>query len=85
MIVPVLIALGVLTGIYLVLSIWSRSVRKEKLEDEWDQEIRTGDRDAFIEEGLRDYDQSLRRKLILAVYVVPVVLVLGLIYAVNFM
>ncbi len=85
MIVPVLVALAILTAIYVVLSIWSRSVRREKLEDEWDQEIRTGDRNAFVEEGLRNYDQSLRRKLILGVYVVPVVLVLAMIYVVNFM
>ncbi len=85
MMVSILVALAILTAIYLVLSLWSRSVRKEKLEDEWDEEIRTGDRDAFVEEGLRDYDRSFRRKLIRGVYVVPVVLILGLIYVVNFM
>ena len=85
MIVPVLVALAVLTVIYFIISAWSRSVRKEKLEEEWDSEIREGDRDAFIEDGLRDYDQSLRRKLILGVYVIPLVFILGMIYVVNFM
>ncbi len=69
----------------MILSIWSRSVRREKLEEEWDGEIRTGDRDAFIEEGLRAYDRSLRRKLILGVYVIPVLFVLGMIYLMNYM
>lgn len=85
MIVPILGGLAVLTAIYVVLSIWSRSVRREKLEEEWDGEIRTGDRDAFIEEGLRAYDRSLRRKLILGVYVIPVLFVIGMIYLMNYM
>lgn len=85
MIYPVLIAFAVLTAIYVIISIWSRSVRREKLEEEWDEEIRDGDRDAFIEAGLRDYDRSLRRKLILGVYVVPLALVLVLVYVTNFM
>ncbi len=83
--VPIVIALVVLTVIYVIISAWSRSVRKEKLEEEWDEEIREGDREAFIEDGLREYDRSLRRKLILGVYVVPVVFVLAMLYVVNFM
>lgn len=83
--VPIVIAFVVLTVIYVIISAWSRSVRKEKLEEEWDEEIREGDRDAFIESGLREYDRSLRRKLILGVYVVPVVFVLAMLYVVNFM
>ena len=85
MIVPILAGLVLLTVIYLVLSVWSRSVRREKLEEEWDSEIRAGDRDSFIEAGLRDYDRSLRRKLILGVYVIPVLFALGMIYVTNYM
>lgn len=85
MIVPVLVALAVLTVIYFIISAWSRSVRKEKLEEEWDEEIRDGNRDAFIEQGLEEYDRSLRRKLILGVYVIPLVFILVMIYVVNFM
>jgi predicted permease len=85
MIVPILAGLVLLTILYLILSVWSRSVRREKLEEEWDSEIRAGDRDAFIEAGLRDYDRSLRRKLILGVYVIPVLFALGMIYVTNYM
>jgi hypothetical protein len=74
----------VLTVIYVSLSLYSRSVRRAKLEREWDEEIRTGDRDAFIEDGMRDYDGSLRKKLILGVYIVPVTLVIVIIYLTNF-
>lgn len=74
----------VLTIIYICLSLYSRSVRRGKLEAEWDEEVKSGDREAFVQEGLDDYDGSLRRKLILGVYVIPFCLVSFIIYATNF-
>jgi hypothetical protein len=85
MIVPILAGVVILTIIYLILSVWSRSVRREHLEEEWDSEIRTGDRDAFIKDGLREYDRSLTPKLILGVYVIPVLFVVGMIYVMNYL
>lgn len=74
----------VLTIIYVCLSFYSRSVRKGKLEAEWDEEGMTGDKDAWVQEGLEDYDGSLRRKLILGVYIIPVILMITIIYLMNF-
>nr|WP_107847296.1 hypothetical protein [Litoreibacter ponti] len=70
--------------VYFVLSAWSRSVRRGKLAEEWDEEVREGDRDAFIEQGLVEYDGSLRRKLIFGVFVVPYLVIGVLVYVVNF-
>ncbi|TNF20890.1 MAG: hypothetical protein EP318_09205 [Rhodobacteraceae bacterium] len=74
----------VLTVVYVCLSLYSRSVRRDKLEAQWDEEGMQGDRDAFVEAGLKDYDGSLRRKLILGVYVVPITLIAAIIYFTNF-
>jgi hypothetical protein len=74
----------VLTIVYVCLSWYSRGVRRDKLEAEWDREGMTGDREAFVDEGLRDYDSSLRRKLIWGVYIIPVTAVMALIYFMNF-
>ncbi|AXI56386.1 hypothetical protein SuNHUV7_15900 (plasmid) [Pseudoseohaeicola sp. NH-UV-7] len=74
----------VLTIIYVALSFYSRAVRKGKLQREWDEEGMEGDKDAWVQQGLEDYDGSLRRKLILGVYVVPVVVVSIIIYLTNF-
>lgn len=84
------IGLVVLTVIYVVVSLYSRSVRREKLEGWADERIAEGrleesERDAFIEEGMRDYEHSLRKKLILGVYVVPIIAVIILVYVTNFM
>ncbi|WP_348773483.1 hypothetical protein [Litoreibacter halocynthiae] len=79
-----LVAFIVMLIVYFILSAWSRSVRRGKLAEEWDEEVREGDRDAFIEQGLEEYDGSLRRKLILGVFVVPYLVIAVLVYVVNF-
>lgn len=73
-----------LTVVYVSLSLYSRAVRRDKLEREWDEEIGEGDRAAFVREGLEDYDHSLRRRLILAVYIIPAIVVGTIIYIVNY-
>jgi hypothetical protein len=74
-----------LTVLYFLVVIYSRSVRREKLENEWAAKGALGDRDDFVNEGLKQYERSARRKLIVAVYIVPIVVVGGLIYILNFM
>ena len=74
----------VLSVVYICLSLYSRAVRREKLEKEWDEEIQQGDRDTFVQAGLRDYDGSLRRKLILGGYIVPLTVISVIIYFTNF-
>ena len=80
----VVIGFIVLTVIYLCLSLYSRSVRKGKLAEWWEEEGRPGDREAYIEAGLKEYEGSLRRKLIWGVYIVPVVVISAVIYFTNF-
>ena len=41
-------------------------------------------RETFVEGGLREYDGSLRRKLILGVYIVPLTVISVIIYFTNF-
>lgn len=79
-----------LSIIYILVSIYSRSVRREKLENRAAEMIAEGTleetaRDAYIEDGMLAYQSSLRRKLILGVFVVPVIAVAALIYVTNFM
>ncbi|WP_420010876.1 hypothetical protein [Tateyamaria sp.] len=78
------IAFVVLTVVYVSLSLYSRARRRDKLEAEWDEGSIATPRDTFVQDGLRAYDGSLRRKLILGVYIVPMVLVGLIIYLVNF-
>jgi len=74
----------VLTVIYVCLSLYSRSVRKRKLREWWEEEGQPGDLETYIDTGLDEYDGSLRRKLILGVYVVPFTVMVIIIYFTNF-
>ena len=82
LLIPLLV---VLTIVYAAVSLYSRWMRRRKLAAFWDKKSRTGDRDAFIERGLKAYDRSFRRKLILGVYIVPLGLIALLVYFSNFM
>ena len=74
----------VLSVIYVCLSLYSRAVRKGKLRAEWNEGPQEKSLDEFLDEGLAEYDTSLRRRLILGVYVIPVILVSVVIYLTNF-
>ena len=76
------------TILYVSISIYSRAVRRQKLERQWRADLRVGDRDAWLREELERYDQSLWRRLILLVYVLPLAFVgfIGImLYVQNFM
>lgn len=76
---------AVLLGItYFIVSIYSRSVRREKLEKRWDEEPVEGTtREAYVEAGLAEYEQSLRKKLILLIFVIPPIVVGVIMYVIN--
>jgi len=80
----IVVGFVVLTIIYVIVSIWSRQVRRRKLRKAWEAAGKPGKREDFVDEGLDDYDDSFRRKLILLVYIVPVVLIAVIIYMMNF-
>ncbi|MEM6341089.1 MAG: hypothetical protein AAF729_08055 [Pseudomonadota bacterium] len=78
------IFLIVQTVIYVCLSFYSRAVRRDKLEAQWDAGGIDTPRQQFVAEGLEAYDGSIRRKLILGVYVVPILLICLIIYLTNY-
>jgi positive regulator of sigma E activity len=72
-----------LTLVYWIISAYSRSVRREKLENEFDAGGIAGLREDFVRTGMAHYEHGLRKRLILLVYVVPVVLIVLIAYVVN--
>ncbi len=79
-----LFGLIALTVVYVLVSLYSASVRRERLEKQWEREGAIGDRDAYVEAGMERYRRSFRRQLIVLVYVIPVVTVAILVYLLNF-
>lgn len=76
-----------LSIVYLCISVYSRSVRREKLEKAWAEENAGSDdlaaRDAFVEKGIIAYKNSFRPKLIGLVYIIPTVIVMVIVYTTN--
>lgn len=75
-----------LTVIYWSVSLYARSVTKERLEDSFDAAHPDGtkaERETYVQDGLKDYDGSIRPKLIGLVYVVPTIVVAVIIYTIN--
>lgn len=74
----------VLSITYFCVSLYSRSIRREKLEDWWDEEPVEGTtREAYISEGMAKYESGLRKKLILLIFVIPPLVVGTIVYFIN--
>lgn len=72
-----------LTVAYFLVSIYSRSVRREKLEKRWKAEGLEGDREAWIEAGMRDYEKGLKKRLLWLIYIIPMAAFFAIIYFIN--
>ncbi|WP_394179926.1 hypothetical protein [Yoonia maritima] len=76
-----------LSVLYLMISVYSRSVRRERLEKEFDADhpdnVDQDARDAYVAEGIAAYNSSIRPKLIGLVYVVPTIAIAAIIYMIN--
>lgn len=73
-----------LSVLYVTLSIYLRSLERERLEKEWDAGSFAGARDDHIQRGLASHRHSLRRKLLWLVYIIPIAAVMALVWILNF-
>ena len=77
-----------LTIAYFLTAIYSRSVRREKLEKSWDtdparEEEPAADRQSFIEAGMEHYEKGLKKRLLWLIYILPTIAFVATIYFVN--
>lgn len=79
------VLMAVLTGIYIALGWYLRWDRTRRLEDEH-ANGRGGalTREDYVAKGLADYDRSWERKLLIGVYVVPILIALVLALVANY-
>jgi|APLak6261702414_1056262.scaffolds.fasta_scaffold10994_2 hypothetical protein len=73
-----------LTVVYVLVATYSRSVRREKLEKKFDAGGIEGDRDTYIEDGMKAYEHGLKHRLLWLVYIIPAVVVAVTVYLVNY-
>ena len=73
----IVVLFGILTAIYLALSLYNRWAERKRLRAEFEalktaREAPPGDAESFVDQGMNSYERSLRRKLLLGVYLVPI-------------
>ena len=66
----------VLTLVYIGLSLYNRWAERRRLSAEYarreeEEGAPAGGRKAFVDQGMYDYERSLRRKLVFLVYLIP--------------
>ena len=80
-----LIVIGavLLTAVYLSLWFYARAVRRDRLRAEWEDHRGGDDREAYVRRGLAGYERSLRRRLLVLVYLVPLGLMVTIVAITN--
>ena len=73
----------VLVAIHLVLRLVLRFRERRRLAEEWEAGPQEGDREAFMDRGMADYDRSLRKRLLWLTIVLPMAGLILLLYLVN--
>ena len=64
-----------LSVVYWLVRVYSRSVRRERLEREFDARGVSDGRDEYITSGMDHYEHGLRKRLIVLVYIIPAIIV----------
>lgn len=73
-----------LTLAYAVLSATSNFRQRQKLKSEYHGETEIESKDDFVERGLRDYNRSVRPKMLLGVYIIPFIILVTLIWLAQY-
>lgn len=79
----IILWLVVLPLVHWVVARYYRSLRREALERDFDDGGEAGTREAFIAEGMAAYQKSLGRKILVLVYILPILAVVAIAWAVN--
>lgn len=83
-----IIMMVISTALFIAISFYARASRREKLKTQWRADLRVGDREGWLREEMEKYDRSLKRRLILLVYVLPMgflAFISIMLYVQNFM
>ncbi len=83
--VVIVAIIAVLTAVYIALDAHARRRRARELEAEYAAGAsRALTREDYVQRGLAEYDRSVPRKLIAAVFAAPVIVFVGLVLLANY-
>jgi len=74
----------ILSAVYAVLSISGRHKAKKRLKAEYDAEQLGVSQKEYLARGLAKYDRSMKPKLFLFVFILPIVIIAGLMFLAQY-
>ena len=77
------VAMIALTVAYFLVGIYSRSGRRETREKRRAAGKREGDRETWIETGMKAYDRGLKKRLLWLIYIIPMAAFTAIFFYVN--
>ena len=80
---PLFLFFVLLIAIHFALRLWLRLRERRRLTEEWELGAHEGDREAFMDRGMDEYDRSLRKRLLWLTIVAPMAGLLILLYVLN--
>lgn len=80
----IVIIFAILSAVYAVLSVTANLRQRQKLRSEYHKQSDVESQQDFVERGLRKYNRSLRPKMLLGVYFIPLALACLLIWLAQY-
>lgn len=70
----IIIIFAILSAVYALLTVTANIRQRQKLRSEYHGETEIESKEAFVERGLRQYNRSIRPKMLLGIYFIPMVI-----------
>ena len=80
----IVIIIFILSAIYILLSTSGRLRQRRRLNSEYKANKPETNKEDFIEQGLVKYDRSMKPKLFLFVYIIPIIIIGTLIFLAQY-
>lgn len=81
----IVIIFAILSAVYAVLTLTNNFRQRQKLRSEYKAtESSTETKEAYVERGLRDYNRSIRPKMLLGIYLIPLAIMGTLIWLAQY-
>lgn len=75
----IVIIFAILSIIYALLSVTANIRQKQKLNSDYNTYNGPDSKAEFIENGLKDYNRSIKPKMLLGIYLIPLIVIVTLI------
>jgi hypothetical protein len=80
----IVIIFAILSAVYAVLTVTANIRQRQKLRSDYHGEKEIETKEAFVERGLRQYNRSIRPKMLLGIYFIPLGIMILLIWLAQY-